>query len=72
MFKAVKFVSIKGKLFNWENYLARIVKSTSEKCQETSSMISYSSLRIWMEMYKITLVNDPSFTANSGPNMNEF
>ena len=51
-----------AKTYSWASYLADLVKSNCEKCQEQGTPIRFSSPLIWITMSRMSLVGHPEFT----------
>ena len=69
MLEVIEGVATHGKTYSWSNYLAKLVKTNCEKCQELGTPIRFFSLLIWIAMTKISLVDQPGFTSLSTPTM---
>ena len=41
MLEAVDYIESIGKIYHWEQYIADILKSICEKCQESGTMIRF-------------------------------
>ena len=50
MLEAVNCMESTGKVYRWAQYMANILKSIYEKCQELGAMIKFPSLLIWIAM----------------------
>ena len=69
MLEAINGVSNHGKTYSWATYLANLIKSNCERCQEQGSPIRFCSLLIWITMSKISPIGRPKFTNLSRPSM---
>lgn len=69
MLEAIDGVTNHGKMYSWATYLANLIKSNCEKCQEQGSPIRFCSLLTWISMSRISPIGQPKFTNLSGPSM---
>ena len=69
MLEAIDRVANHGKTYSWETYLADLIKSNCERCQEQGSPIRFCSLLIWITMSKISPIGRSEFTNLSRPSM---
>lgn len=69
MLEAIDEVANHAKTCSWASYLADLVKSNCEKCQEQGTPIIFCSLLIWIEMSRMSPVGHPDITNLSGPSM---
>ena len=67
--EAIDRVANHTKTYSWVSYLADLVKSNCEKCQEQGTPIRFYSLLIWIAMSRMSPVSHPEFTNLSGPSM---
>ena len=56
MLEAIEGVAYHAKTYSWANYLANLVRTNCEKCQDQGTPIRFCSLLIWIAMSKISLV----------------
>ena len=47
-----------GEIYRWAQYVADMIKSICEKCQESAGIIRLPSLIIWIAMYHLCPVGD--------------
>ena len=59
MLEAIDGVANHGKTYNWASYLADLIKSNCEKCQEQGTPIRFCSLLIWIAMSRISPIGRP-------------
>ena len=57
--EVVEYITESRKNYCWAQYLADMIKSICEKCQETGAIIKFPSLIIWIAMYHLCLVGHP-------------
>jgi hypothetical protein len=69
MLEVIEGVANHAKTYNWSNYLADLVKTNYEKCQEKGTPIRFFSFLIWISMSKISPIDRPEFTSLSSPSM---
>ena len=53
MLEAVDTIATNGKIYRWAKYVAKMIKTIYEKCQETGGFIRFPSLILWTVMYSI-------------------
>jgi hypothetical protein len=63
MLEVIEGVAYHAKTYRWANYLANLVKTNCEKCQEQGTPIIFCSLLIWIAMSKISPMGRPKFTS---------
>ena len=51
MLEAVNTLADTGKIYRWAQYVADMLKTICEKCQESTGIIRFPSLIIWIAMY---------------------
>ena len=61
MLEVVDTIATNGKVYRWVEYVADMIKSISEKCQETGGIIRYLSLMVWIVMFSIFPEEDKKF-----------
>ena len=61
MLEAVDTIADIGKIYNWDEYVAVMLKGICEKCQESGGIIRFPSLITWIVMYYLCLVEDKQF-----------
>ena len=69
MLEAINRFANNAKTYSWASYLANLVKSNCEKCQEEGTPITLCSLLILIAMSRMSHVGHPEFTNLSGPSM---
>ena len=72
MLEVIEEVAYHAKTYSWADYLADLVKTNCEKCQEQGTPIRFYSLLIWIAMSKISPVGQPEFTSLSTPTMYKY
>ena len=53
MLEAVDIIATNRKIYIWDKYVADMVKTIYERCQETGGIIKFPSLILWIVMYHI-------------------
>ena len=53
MLEDVDTISTDGQLYRWGDYIANMVKTVCERCQEMGGIIKFPSLTLWIVMYHI-------------------
>ena len=53
MLEVVDTIATDGCIYRWGDYVADMVKTICERCQETGGIIKFPSLIIWIVMYHI-------------------
>ena len=53
MLEAVDTIATDGRIYRWDEYVADMVKTICERCQETGGTIRFPSLILWIVMYHI-------------------
>ena len=53
MLEAVDTIATNGKIYRWVEYVADMIKTIYEKCQETGGIIRFPSLVLWIVMFYI-------------------
>ena len=61
MLKVVDCIEESRKVYCWAQYVADMLKSICEKCQETGAIIRFPSLLIWIAMYHLCPEGHPQF-----------
>ena len=61
MLEAVDTIATNEKIYRWAEYVAGMIKTICEKCQETGGIIRFPSLILWIEMYSIFPEGDKNF-----------
>ena len=61
MLEVVDCIETSGKVYFWAQYVADMLKSICEKCQESGAIIRFPSLLIWIVMNHLCLVEHPEF-----------
>ena len=54
-------IATKGKIYRWAEYVADMVKTICERCQEMGGIIKFPSLILWIVMYHICPEGKPIF-----------
>ena len=72
MLDAVDKITTDGRIFRWAEYLADLVKTICERCQETGGIIKFPSLIIWIAMYYICPEGSPVFRESTRFEMHRF
>ena len=58
MLEAVNTIADIGKIYRWDQYAADMLKTICEKCQESTRIIMFPTLIIWIAMYHLCPVRD--------------
>ena len=61
MLEAVDTIVTDGRIYRWAEYVADMVKTIYERCQEMGGIIKFPSLILWILMYHIYLKGNPIF-----------
>ena len=61
MLEAIDTIVTNGKIYRWDEYVANMVKTICERCQETGGIIRFPSLILWIVMYHIFPEGNPTF-----------
>ena len=61
MLEAVDTIATNGKIYRWAEYVAEMIKTICEKCQETGGIIRFPSLTLWIVMFYIFPEGDTNF-----------
>ena len=61
MLEAVDTIVTDSRIYQWGYYVADMLKTISERCQETGGMIKFPSLILWIVMYHICPEGSPVF-----------
>ena len=61
MLEAVDTIATDGRIYRWGDYVADMVKTICERCQETGGIIKFPSLILWIFMYHICPEGSPVF-----------
>ena len=61
MLEAVDTIATNGKIYRWAEYVAEMVKTICERCQETGGIIRFPSLILWIVMFYIFPEGDKPF-----------
>ena len=61
MLESVDTIAKIGKVYKWDQYVADMLKTICEKCQESGEIIRFLSLIIWIVMYHLCPVKDKQF-----------
>ena len=69
MHEGINRVTNHAKTYSWVSYLADLVKSNHEKCQELGTPVKFCSLLIWIAMSRMSHVGHPEFTNLLEPSM---
>ena len=72
MLEAVDTIATNGKVYRWGDYVADMVKTICERCQETGGIIKFPSLIIWIVMYHFCLDGSPVFREPTRFEMHRF
>ena len=59
--EAIDTISTDGWIYRWGDYVANMVKTICERCQETWGIIKFPSLILWIVMYHIFPEGIPVF-----------
>ena len=61
MLEAVDTIATDGRIYRWGDYVADMVKTICERCQEMRGIIKFPSLILWIVMYHICPERNPIF-----------
>ena len=61
MIEAIDTIATDGQIYIWGDYVADMVKTICERCQETGGIIKFLSLILWIFMYHIFPEGSPIF-----------
>ena len=61
MLEAVDTIATNDQIYRWGDYVADMIKTICERCQETGGMIKFPSLILWIVMYHIFPEGSPVF-----------
>ena len=61
MLEAVDTIATNKRIYIWVEYVANMVKTICERCQEMGGIIKFPSLILWIVMYHIFLEGNPIF-----------
>ena len=61
MLEAVDTISTNERIYRWGDYVADMVKTICERCQEMGGIIKFPSLILWIVMYHIFPEGSPIF-----------
>ena len=61
MLEAVDIIAETGKVYRWAQYVVDMLKTIYEKFQESSGIIRFPSLIIWIVMYYLCPIEDKQF-----------
>ena len=61
MLEAVDTIATDGLIYKWGDYVADMVKTIYERCQETRGIMKFPSLILWIVMYHIFPEGIPVF-----------
>ena len=65
MLEAVDTIATDGWIYKWAEYVAEMVNTIYERCQETGGIIKFPSLILWIFMYHICPEGSPIFQESS-------
>ena len=72
MLEAVNTIATDARIYRWGDYVADMVKTICEICQETGGIIKFPSLILWIVMYHIYPEGSPVFREPTKFEMNRF
>ena len=72
MLEDVDTIATDGRIYRWGDYVADMVKTICERCQETGGIIKFPSLILWIVMYHICPEGSPVFREPTKFEMNRF
>ena len=72
MLEAVDTIVTDGRIYRWGDYVADMIKTICERCQETGGIIKFPSLILWIVMYHICLEGSPVFQESIKFQMHRF
>ena len=61
MLEAIDTIATDRKIYRWAKYVADMVKTICERCQEMGGIIRFPSLILWIVMYHIYPEGNPIF-----------
>jgi len=61
MLEVVDTIATNGNIYRWDEYVANMVKTICERCQEMGGIIRFPSLILWIVMYHICPKGNPIF-----------
>ena len=61
MLEVVDTIATNGKIYRWAEYVAEMVKTICERCQEMGGIIRFPSLILWIVMYHVCLEGNQIF-----------
>ena len=61
MLEAVDTIATNGKIYRWAEYVANMIKTIYDKCQETGGIFRFPSLILWMVIFYIFLEENKNF-----------
>ena len=53
MMEVVDTIATDGRIYRWGDYVADMIKTICERCQNTGGIIKFPSLILWIVMYHI-------------------
>ena len=53
MLEAIDTIATNGKIYRWDEYVAKMIKTIYERCQETRGIIRFPYLILWIVMFHI-------------------
>ena len=59
--EVVDTIATDGRIYRWDEYVADMVKTICERCQEIGGIIKFPSLILWIVMYHICPEGSPIF-----------
>ena len=72
MLEAVDTIATDDRLYRWGDYVADMIKTVCERCQEMGGIIKFPSLILWIVMYHICPKGSPVFWEPSRFDMYRF
>ena len=61
MLESIDTIATDGRIYRWDEYVADMVNTIYERCQETRGIIRFPSLILWIVMYHIFPEGNPIF-----------
>ena len=61
MLEAIDTIATDGRIYRWGDYVADMIKTICEHCQEMGGIIKFPSLILWIVMYHIYPEGSPVF-----------
>ena len=58
MLEVVESIACTGKVYPWAQYVANMLKTICEKCQESAGIIRFPSMIHWIAMYHLCPIGD--------------